>query len=138
MSGAAANHRGDRVIGMQAWRNHFEQQDREELIAMRMITEQCNVFVRECQAYRTEPRGLRESTILRRRQMRGWKKRHDRFLAMHAQWVGTSTSTKALWMASLNRALAMADLFAFELSGWAMPAQIEIPEPVRRHLEKKK
>ena len=132
--GAAANQRGDKVIGYRAWEDVNNRQALDELSRMVAIMEDCNIFVRKCQAYRGSPVGMRTSTMEAMRKRKGWPKRIQAFLDANTTWIHCSSDTAALSAASFNRARAMLDLLQYELGSWRIPERIKVPRCLERYV----
>jgi hypothetical protein len=127
--GVAAQHRGNVVIGRQAYAEAHARRDQAELSRIAQIADDCDVFVRQAMDYLVEPRGLRQATVERAKTRRGWPKRHAALVDAHAAWVNSvgvrCTATKAA--ASVHRAQAAYALLCFALGDWTIPGRIRVP-----------
>ena len=126
--GAAAEHRGNALI-----RKHFD----DELVKRRyaeqcafalQVAEDCNVFSAQAISYLADPKGLRQKTVERAKDRRGWAKRHEKLIAAHCAWVDVDSRDIAAYHAAcVSRAGAAYELLTFALRGWTIPEGIAVP-----------
>lgn len=129
--GAAAEHRGNMLIGAQAWAQHNELQRRRDAILAVETAEACNAFTTLGLDYLVDPRGLRQKTVERSRSRRGWAKRHAALVTAHNAWVDTDhRDAWAYHRASVRRAQAAHNLLVFALGCWTIPTHIHVPRAV--------
>lgn len=127
--GVAAQHRGNAVIGRQAYSEVNARRNQADLARIAQIAEDCDAFVRQAMEYLVEPRGLRQATVERAKTRRGWPKRHAMLVDAHAAWVNVVgvRCTKTLAAASIRRAQAAYALLCFALGDWTIPEHIRVP-----------
>ena len=126
--GAAAEHRGNALIRLEAGRGIDARRIQEDEVRAIEIAEDCNAFSRQAMEYLVEPRGLRQNTIERARVRRGWKKRHMAVISAHNVWVDAdSRNAMAYHGACVRRAKAIHELFKFALGCWTIPNHIQVP-----------
>jgi hypothetical protein len=90
--------------------------------------EECNAFVRQAMEFLAEPSGLRQPTVERATQRRGWAKRQAALIDAHNAWVDADYRCAMAYLgASVRRAKAAHELLTFALGGWTIPAHIAVP-----------
>ncbi len=130
--GAAAEHRANAVAHQILYRDAHRDQQREMHARALQVSEDCNEFARQAQAYLAEPRGLRQATVERSKTKRGWAKRHAALVAAHNTWVDTdSRNLFAYHSACVARAKAAHALLVFALADWIIPEHILVPRILR-------
>jgi len=126
--GVAAQHRGNAVIGRQAYAEAHARRDQAELARIAQIAEDCNAFVRQAMDYIVEPRGLRQATVERAKTRRGWARRNAALVDAHAVWVNAVGRDTRSWAAAcIRRAQAAHALLTFALGSWTVPDHIQVP-----------
>ncbi len=126
--GAAAEHRANAVQREILQRDLREREQREMYALALQVAEDCNEFTRQAQAYLIDPRGLRQTTVERARNRRGWGKRHATLVQAHCAWVNVDyRNLLAYHAACVKRAKAAYDLLIFALGCWTIPEHIVVP-----------
>ena len=126
--GAAAQQRGDAVIGRQAYADVRARFEIEEMVRVVEIAESCNEFVRQALDFIVEPKGLRTPSIEAAKSRRGWAKRLAAVTEAHCRWVDVDHCCAAAYhAASVKRAQAVYALFTFALGSWTIPDRIAAP-----------
>lgn len=126
--GAAAEHRAN-AVQREILQRELRDREQHEMYARALqVAEDCNHFTRQAQAYLIDPRGLRQTTVERARNRRGWNKRHTALVRAHCAWVDVDyRNIHAYHAACVKRAKAAHDLLVFALGCWTIPEHIVVP-----------
>ena len=126
--GAAATQRGDMSIRRSLNAEQDQAQAIKDLSLAMAVAEECNVFVRDAQAYLVEPKGMRQNSVERAKSRLGWAKRSERLGVAHCAWVDVdSRNVMRYHAACVNRAKAAYELLHFALGTWTVPTHIKVP-----------
>jgi len=126
--GAAAEHRGNDLIRRQCGSVISAQRDSEDARRALQVAEDCNAFVTKAMAVIVDPRGLRQNTVERAKNRRGWGRRHAQLVAANNIWVDVDTRNLGAYHAAcVRRAKAAHALLVFALGCWTIPDTIQVP-----------